>query len=289
MFSKAVKPACPRKTASVFRSGSVSGASLAALAFVVLSLPASLIAQSGTISLLDQLKAQYKLVKMSADMNGLRVVDPGTVLEVKKGGLLGVPPTSVVFCPAKFQDNELKAPGGFCAAMVKQNSRFLQAGERVYPIKIDVSLDKDRVSFQVVECDSCNNVEQPSFYKSEVSFQFAKGALRGMGVPQVEDAISQVLAIDEGGDQQGGNNQGGGQDQGNGGNYGNNGGGNYQNGGQQQAPPQEPAQISIGQTVDQVKAALGTPEKIVNLGAKQIYVYKDLKVTFVNGKVSDVQ
>ena len=36
-------------------------------------------------------------------------------------------------------------------------------------------------------------------------------------------------------------------------------------------------------------ASLGQPEKIVNLGAKQIYVYKDLKVTFVKGKVSDVQ
>jgi hypothetical protein len=38
-----------------------------------------------------------------------------------------------------------------------------------------------------------------------------------------------------------------------------------------------------------VKAAIGTPDKIVNLGAKQIYVYKDIKVTFLNGKVSDVQ
>jgi hypothetical protein len=38
-----------------------------------------------------------------------------------------------------------------------------------------------------------------------------------------------------------------------------------------------------------VLAALGKPDKIVNLGAKQIYVYKDLKVTFLNGKVSDVQ
>ncbi len=36
-------------------------------------------------------------------------------------------------------------------------------------------------------------------------------------------------------------------------------------------------------------AALGQPEKIVNLGPKQIYVYKDLKVTFLKGKVSDVQ
>jgi hypothetical protein len=34
---------------------------------------------------------------------------------------------------------------------------------------------------------------------------------------------------------------------------------------------------------------LGQPEKIVNLGAKQIFVYKDLKVTFINGKVVDVQ
>jgi hypothetical protein len=34
---------------------------------------------------------------------------------------------------------------------------------------------------------------------------------------------------------------------------------------------------------------MGKPDKIVNLGVKQIYVYKDLKVTFINGKVSDVQ
>ena len=58
---------------------------------------------------------------------------------------------------------------------------------------------------------------------------------------------------------------------------------------QQQAPPPEPQQIGKGQTPDQVKAALGQPDKIVNLGTKQIWVYKDLKVTFVNGQVSDVQ
>ena len=42
-------------------------------------------------------------------------------------------------------------------------------------------------------------------------------------------------------------------------------------------------------TIDQVQQALGAPLKTVNLGAKQIYVYKDLKITFLNGKVSDVQ
>jgi hypothetical protein len=38
-----------------------------------------------------------------------------------------------------------------------------------------------------------------------------------------------------------------------------------------------------------VQAVLGQPDKIFNLGAKQIYVYKDVKVTFQNGKVADVQ
>jgi hypothetical protein len=34
---------------------------------------------------------------------------------------------------------------------------------------------------------------------------------------------------------------------------------------------------------------LGKPDKMFNVGAKQIYVYKDVKVTFQNGQVSDVQ
>jgi hypothetical protein len=55
------------------------------------------------------------------------------------------------------------------------------------------------------------------------------------------------------------------------------------------APAAEPISINVGQTIDQVTAALGTPVKIVNLGAKKIYVYKDMKVTFLNGTVSDVQ
>ena len=65
--------------------------------------------------------------------------------------------------------------------------------------------------------------------------------------------------------------------------------GQDQQGAQQGAQQAEPQTIEKGQTIDQVQAALGKPEKIVNLGAKQLYVYKDLKVTFVNGKVEDVQ
>ncbi len=60
------------------------------------------------------------------------------------------------------------------------------------------------------------------------------------------------------------------------------------------APPPPPADtppptIALGQTVDQVTASFGQPTRIAKLGAKTIYYYKDMKVTFTNGKVSNVQ
>jgi hypothetical protein len=56
------------------------------------------------------------------------------------------------------------------------------------------------------------------------------------------------------------------------------------------APVAPPKELKMGQTKDEVVANFGQPEKVVKLGAKEIYYYKDLgKVTFVNGKVTDVQ
>jgi hypothetical protein len=54
------------------------------------------------------------------------------------------------------------------------------------------------------------------------------------------------------------------------------------------APAQAPKTISLGQTKEEVVATFGQPKKIVNLGAKQIYYYPDMKVIFTDGKVSDV-
>jgi hypothetical protein len=55
------------------------------------------------------------------------------------------------------------------------------------------------------------------------------------------------------------------------------------------APPAQPKTISKGQTRDQVVTIMGQPQKVVNLGTKEIDYYPDMKVIFVNGKVSDVQ
>jgi hypothetical protein len=51
----------------------------------------------------------------------------------------------------------------------------------------------------------------------------------------------------------------------------------------------QPATIALGQTTDQVVAILGQPTQVVDLGAKKIYVYPSLKITFNNGQVADVE
>jgi hypothetical protein len=244
---------------------------------VLTTFGASVVSAQGPVTLQEQLSAQYKLVKMGSDSGGVAVVDPGTLLAVQKGGVLSVPWRAMALCPAKFQDNNLHPAAGMCAAMVKSVSKYFQKGDKVYPTRIEVSLDKGKISFTVVACDSCNGVNPPTSMKGEVVFQFAKGYLEKANVGEVEDTIGQVFSISSD-DQQG---QSGDASQ------------QQQAGQQQPAQPEqqqaEPQTIQLGMTTDQVQAALGKPEKIFNLGSKQIYVYKDVKVTFLNGKVSDVQ
>jgi len=60
------------------------------------------------------------------------------------------------------------------------------------------------------------------------------------------------------------------------------------------APPPPPADappptVAVGQTVLQVTAAFGQPTRIAEVGTKEIYYYKDMKVTFTSGKVSNVE
>jgi hypothetical protein len=252
-------------------------------------------AQAAPAGPLDQqLKAQYKLAKMGSDSSGPALVEAGTILAIQKGGILSVPYGEVNVVATKYQDGSIHTPNsmlmkgiGFGKAKFGKDSttRLMQVGEKVYPSSIDVNPAKDTVALGIIACDSCNNVDPPTFFKADVVFQFAKGSLATTTAQQVKDTIAQVFTIDKSDakkdqDQgQQGQNQGQGQAQGQG-----------QDQAQAQDQPQQaPAQIQLGMSPDDVQAALGQPDKIVDLGKKQIYVYKDLKVTFLNGKVSDVQ
>jgi hypothetical protein len=233
------------------------------------------LARGQAVSLQEQLSAQYQIAKVKADSSGYGVVDPGTTLTIQKNGVLAVPWRAMALCPAKYQDNAFHPSVGFCAGMLKDVSRYFQVGEKVYPTKIDVNLNKAKVSFTIVACDSCSGTNPPTSMKGEVVFQFAKGYLQKAGVGDLEDAIGKVFLIADDNQQTDNQNQG--------------------NGSGQQPPPQqeaqqsEPATVQLGMTTDQVQSILGKPQKIFNVGAKQIYVYQDVKVTFQNGKVADVQ
>lgn len=227
-------------------------------------------------SLQEQLSAQYKLAHVGSD--GVLVGDPGTLLAVQKGGIISVPWKALAKCPAKFHDNELHPSTGFCAGMMKNVSGMFKKGTKVYPVKVDVDLGKSKITVQVVRCDSCYNDSDQNGMKGEVVFEFAKGYLEKAGAGEVEDTIGQVFAISSDDQQQQSADTGPQSDQ-----------QNAAAGQAQQAQQSEPATVQLGMTTDQVESALGKPDKIFNLGTKQIYVYRDVKVTFLNGKVSDVQ
>jgi hypothetical protein len=262
-------------------------------------------AQAQAPTLQEQLAAQYKLVKMGSDTSGYSVVEEGTLLAIQKGGILAVPYSDKTVLATKYEGGAVHGPSGLMVSGKKalfghfsqtqsqgQTTKLFAKGDKVYPTKIEVSPEKDTVTMGIVACDTCNKTDPPTYNKASVVFVFPKGSLGKAAAGEVEDTIGQLLAISEdsqqqdqggqqGGDQaqQGGGQQAGGQQ-----------GGGQQGGGQEQPQQQaEPQTIEKGQTTDQVQAALGKPDKIVNLGAKQIYVYKDLKVTFVMGKVVDVQ
>ncbi len=216
-------------------------------------------------SLEERLKADYKVTKIVA--RTAEIVTPGAIFVLQKDGILAYPPTNLALCPSKFQDGALHPPGGFCKAMVGQDVLNLKTGEKVYITQIEVGVKNDKIIAHLLQCDACNG-NSISSYKSAVIFQFPKGYLQQADASQIKDVISLVLAPDTSGQQQQAQTQ------------------------EQQAPDQSapaPQTIQLGQTIDQVKAALGQPEKIVDLGQKQIYVYKDLKITFISGKVADVQ
>lgn len=232
-------------------------------------------------SLLEQLQAQYPAAKFTS-RGGCTVTNPETGMTLQKAGIGALPQnSSSTLCAAHYRNGSITRTGFKCnyyLAATKQALVTLEKGDKVYPTKIEVNKDEVKVGFAYCAGDP----GQAALYVGQVVIEFPKDTLKTTGVPQVEDKIAEVFAPDTASqqpDQQQGQDGGGQPAQPD----------NQQQADNNQAQQQEPPSIEIGQTIDQVVAAWGQPDKKVNLGAKQIYIYKDLKVTFIGGKVADVQ
>ena len=261
-------------------------------------------AQSG--SLQSQLEAKYALTKTTDDKSD--IVTAGSVLVLEKDKLIMYAVSTPAAPQNTYRDGKLsqgafgvhqkvQSFGSFIGHPPPQTaqvqSRQFVTGEKFWVTRIDVA--GDGVTFTLFS-DPYSDVR----YYSTLKFFYPHGATPTN--EQVMTLVGEVLKVDS--DDSAKSGDSGNQQQAAGGGDANQQQASAGGDANQQpaaaapapaaaaapaAPAAPPATVEIGQTPDQVTAILGQPEKILNLGTKQIYVYKDLKVTFVKGKVTDAQ
>jgi hypothetical protein len=287
---------------SVRKLGAIGFAAMAAFLSIGIDAQAG---DPGT-QIQEKLVSQIKLTKAASDHTD--IVTAGDVVVLHKDGLMMCSSASPYGYSNTYsggvlvanQKNRVKDAaksfgfghipvfgGGSSAADAANNgcaSRKFVAGEKFWVT--GVTLQKDGILVSTFS-DPYNDVR---FY-GEIKFPFAKGP-----VPPVDDfvkTVSEVITVQPPDD----------SDKADKGDAGGQGGGQAAQAPAAPAapapmaaiaPPPPPADappptIAMGQTKDQVTAGFGQPVRIAKLGAKEIFYYKDMKVTFTNGKVSNVE
>lgn len=221
---------------------------------VFLSLPLYSRAGDEKSALKEALEAKYGLTKVSWDK--VRVTDPGPVYVLKAEGVNADRATDMTMLVNKVVDGHVQQPKGAGASMFsKQTTKQFKPGDRLYLTKIDV---KDAgllfwfISTETSDFSDKGSTKQTR-YRAVLGFEVPKTLLDASQVDEIKKIIDPIVLLET--DAQAANTK----------------------------------TVELGQTPDQVKATLGAPDKIIKLGAKDVYVYKDMKVVFVDGKVSDVQ
>lgn len=250
-----------------------------ALAAVLLVFNTGLQAQDGP-SIQQRLSENFKLTAITADRTD--ITTPGDVVEVEKPGLLMYAvssplPAMNVFKSGKIVQGKAAFGTDFQIGMMSQRDgtpgnfprKTMAAGEKCWVT--GVLVEKDGVLFQLYT-DSYDNVHY--YANLKIAFPDKSGAISPDAALQ---RISEVLTVVGRNDQRA----------------------------QQPAtaapapapmpeiapppPPTDTPTVTVGQTKVQVIAALGQPVKMAKVGAKEIFIYKEIKVTFINGKVSNVE
>lgn len=218
-----------------------------------------------------QLQTRYVPVKLGR--GGQTVVSPGAILTVQAPGIRSNPAIQFTFMNS-YQDGRIKHSAGSSLITDRDSVRDLQIGEGVFLYKVEV---KDNgVVFHVQPCGNCDFSEVNPFpFRAGITFQLPKNWLLSPDLNQVDQMISRVFSI-VGAPPPAAMSASGPP-------------------APAQAPPpvspvrEQPLRIELGQSPEQVRSILGEPGKVVDLGNKKLFVYKDLKITFIDARVTDVQ
>ena len=227
-----------------------------------------------------------------------KVTRGGTAFTVQKDGIGAISPNGGLSMSRLAGSDQASYPNNYKSGSVRHDMkgtflssagsiRDLDVNERVYITRIEVK--DSSIVIGVQSCGACDpKLPDPEHVpaRATVNFQLGKPYLSAATPAQVEEIIGHVFApaADAGGQQVSQTPQAAPEPI--------------------TAPPAVMApipppppppsdtptvQVQMGQTPDQVKASMGQPLQIFNVGPKMIYRYQSLKITFLNGKVSDVE
>jgi hypothetical protein len=268
-------------------------------------------------ALVSALRQKYRLTEIN--VQGVAAV-PGTVLTIEADGINAEPYPTLITFENPVIDGQVKQRSKGLGFLKSTNLQILQPGQKVYITKINDGPDgkEDALKVTILTCDTVlatytngayGSYQAAKRYSTTLAFKVPKGTLAQLSPDDASKMIEAVLSFNPA--DQGRARTNGvvtrscephcavsattGETVGE--------AGAPQTSVQpseaaspiapppppQDAPQQATQTVAIGQTPDQVTAALGAPKQIIDLGAKKIYRYADMKVIFMNGKVSDVQ
>jgi len=242
---------------------------------------------SGVVAVIEK---KYVVTEVSANHD--EITKDGTTMSLKCAGIYSLPTNLMLTTPDNaVADGKIKPPSMMAKVTLETlGAHVLQTGEKVYITKIEDKTDSkgDVLKFSVLTTNSLDVRGQSAQKKfsATVSFHFKKGYLDEAPPDDVEQAIEAVMAPDSASDQAGS-------------------GSGAAPPAQPPFPPRQavaappppppaapagpPPTITIGESSTQVLQAMGMPQQMIDLGKKKTYVYKNMKVIFVDDKVSDVQ
>lgn len=253
--------------------------------------------------LVAALKQKYRLTEIN--MQGV-IAEPGTVLTIEADGINAEPYPTMITFENPVVDGQVKQRSKGLGFLKSTNLQILQPGQKVYITKINSSEGgkEDELKVTILTSDAVlatfsngayGQYQAAKRYSTTLAFKVPSGTLAHMSVDDASKMIEAVLSFNPADQVRArdsgtvartcephcavstttGNVVGGAVVQ--------------QPAPDQSSAPASTPTIGLGQTPDQVTAAMGPPKQIIDLGSKKIYLYPSMKVIFVDGKVSDVQ
>jgi len=204
----------------------------------------------------EALVADYPLTKVGVVMfktDYNRITQPGVTLAVRLPGIYAdVANTQDAIVNTNFANGQVSQATGFAAAFGSNtgHSRTLNPNEKVYVT--DILVKRDAVQLELLTVDVTTLADGlGTRYRAELNVKIP--GIDAMTPEDVKKAIDTVIADPA------------------------------------VASAVQSKTVKLGMSADDVKQSLGNPDKIVDLGAKLVFIYRDMKVILIDGKVSDVQ